>query len=431
MKKTTFIGILFLFVQAVSGQDAQPTLSDSISVYFKEIKSSTNEYHELWNKDLYGAMLLVDPQTRQVYANEADTAGILQAYRNVYAGILPDNINIANTSIDWNGKRWAMIRLPLPQNKYNRIALLAHELFHKAQPSLGFDIHNARNNHLNEKNGRIYLRFEMEALKKAVQADSKKELHQHLTNAMVFRKYRHSLYEGSGAAENTLELNEGIAEYTGVIVSGRSKKQTEEYFVNLINQFFTFPTFVRSFANHTIPVYGYLLYQSNKNWNREITNESNLTNYFIRAFNLDIPADLKKTVENISGKYNGKAIFAEERAREEKIKNLISEYKSKFIEQAHFEIQLEDMSISFNPSNIVPIEGEGTVYPTMRVTDVWGILIVENGALMSSDWDRISLTNPTKIEGEKIVGNGWTLELTKAYSIEKDETSNNYQLIKK
>lgn len=430
MKQTVLITILFLFAQRVTGQKQQ-TFHDSIPVFFSEIEAATKKNTDLWNKDLYGAMLLVDPQTRQLFANEGDTAGILKPNGNSYSGILPDNINIANTSINWNGKRWAMIMLPLPQNKQDRINLLAHELFHSAQPSLGFALTNSENNHLDQRDGRIYLRLELEALKKAIQSSSENELLRHLTNALTFRKYRYTFYDGSDTTENQLELNEGIAEFTGVIISSRNRKQATDFFVNGINSFFANPTFVRSFAYHTIPVYGYLLYNNDKNWNREITIETNLANYFISAFNINIPTDLKKTAEDIADDYNGQTIVQEEIAREEKTKKLIAEYKFKFFEQPHFEIRFEKMNVSFDPRNIIPIEDKGTVYPNIRVTDLWGVLTVENGALMGPNWDKISITNPIKTEDKKIVGDGWTLELTDGYTIEKDERGVNYKLTKK
>jgi hypothetical protein len=380
--------------------------------------------------DLYGGILLIDPQTRQLFANEPDMTGALKPVGNIYTGFLPEDINFANTAIDWGGKSWAMMMLPLPQNKYDRVNLLAHELFHKAQPSLGFILHGAENNHLDQKDGRIYLRLELEALKKAVQSSSKKETRQHITNALIFRKYRHSLYAGFDTTENLLELNEGIAEYTGMMMSGRAKKQAMEHFVNRINVSFSHPTFVRSFAYETIPVYGYLFYADNKNWNKEISAKTDLTNYFIKAFNVIIPGDLKGSVENLSNNYNGKIIIQEETEREEKTKKLIAEYKLKFIEQPHFEIQLEEMSISFDPRNLIPIEDKGTVYPNMRVTDRWGVLTVENGALMSPNWNKITVSSPIKTESKKITGDGWTLELTDGYRIEKNETSGNYKLTK-
>ncbi len=59
-----------------------------------------------------------------------------------------------------------MIMLPLPENKQKRIGLLAHESFHRIQPLLGFELNNTENNHLDQRDGRMYLRLELEALKK-------------------------------------------------------------------------------------------------------------------------------------------------------------------------------------------------------------------------------------------------------------------------
>lgn len=260
---------------------------------------------------------------------------------------------------------------------------------------------------------------------------SKKELQEHLTNALTFRKYRHSLYKGSDSNENLLELNEGIAEFTGVIVSGRNKTQTADFLVDGINDFFKNATFVRSFAYHTVPVYGYLLYNKDKEWNKKITAKTDLTNYFIKAFNSKIAGDLFEVVKRSAEDYNGSAITEEETKREEKTKKLIAEYKTKFIENPHFEIKFEKMNVSFDPRNMIPIEDKGTVYPNIRITDKWGILTVENGALMSPNWDKISISNPNQTGDKKISGDGWVLELAEGYVIKKDNANGNFLLVKK
>ncbi|ROH97706.1 hypothetical protein [Chryseobacterium daecheongense] len=425
------IPILFLMSIQLSFAQEVSIFQDSISANFNEIKIEADKHKQLWGKDLYGPMLLVDPDTRQIFANFSDSTGILKQDGKIYSGILPAEINIANTAVNWNGRRWAMIMLPLPVNKQDRINLLAHELFHVSQPLLGFQLFNVENNHLDEKNGRIYLRLELEALKKALQAHNETERKTYLTHALTFRKYRYLLYPGAYITENLLELNEGIAEYTGSVISGRDRKQSSEHFIESINSFLSNPTFVRSFAYQTTPVYGYLLNNTKKGWNREITVKTNLTEYFIKAFNITLPNDLRKATALILHQYNGKAIISEEEARENKTKKLIAEYKSKFITQPHFELVFEKMNVSFDPRNIIPIEDKGTVYPNIRVTDKWGILTVENGALMSSKWDKILVTSPLKIENKIITGEGWLLELNDGYSVIKDEVTGNYKLTKK
>lgn len=432
MKQSFIFIILFsLFGNYITGQ-GKIVSSDSISIYYDEFKKESQKHIDLWNKDLYGPILLINPKTRAIFANEPDENGMLKADgNNIYTGVLPEKINIANTAVNWSGKRWAMIMLPLSQDKNERLGLLAHESFHRIQPSLGFDLSNEENNHLDQKEGRVYLRLELEALKKAVKSVSQKELQKHLTNAFAFRKYRHSLYKDSGLKENLLELNEGIAEFTGIIVSGRNKEQTMSSLVNGIDEFFNNPTFVRSFAYHTAPVYGYLLYDKDKNWNKRIISKTDLTDYFIKNFNVNIPADLDKVVKSLAHDYNGTAIIEEETKREEKIKSLIAEYKFKFIDQPHFEIKFEKMNVSFDPRNIMPIEDKGTIYPNIRVTDKWGVLTVEKAALMSSRWDKISISNPTQIGEKKISGDGWILELADGYEIKKSNANGNYVLVKK
>ncbi|KUY25681.1 hypothetical protein [Elizabethkingia ursingii] len=430
--KKVFLAFLFLIkISTISAQKAETQDLNSISNYFEEIKTATQQNIRLWNKDLYGGILLVDPKTRQLYSNEPDAQNSLTKQGDIYVGKLPDNINVANTSLMWNGKNWAMIMLPLSENKNNRINLLAHELFHKAQSALGFTQSNKESNHLDQKDGRIYLRLELEALTKAVLSDSKKEQKEHLTNALIFRKYRNSLFPESATIENQLELNEGLAEYTGFMISGRNKAQTKEHFVATTNAFLKNPTYVRSFAYSTIPVYGYLLSQKDKYWNQKIKGDTNLTDFFIQDFGIKIPAHLKANVDKIANNYNGAAIFSEEKVRDEKIKKLIAEYKSKFIEQPHLEIKFEKMNVSFDPRNMIPVEDKGTVYPQIRVTDNWGILEVTKGALISPNWDKISVSSPVKISDELIEGEGWTIKINKAYTVRKDEKCNNYVLGKK
>ncbi len=430
MRYNILLICFLLFTQNVNAQEKNLS-PNQIFTFFDEVKAATKRNYNLWNKNLYGPILLVDAQTRKIYANESDTIGVLKPDGPIFTGVLPNNVNIANTSLNFGGKRWAMMMLPLPENKKDRINLLTHELFHSIQPDLGFTLHNPENNHLDQKNGRVYLRLELEALKKAILSASKKESLQHIENALAFRKYRHLLYVGSDTTENLLELNEGLAEFTGLIISGRKRKEVKEHLINNLNSFLINPTFVRSFAYQTISVYGYLLYNKNRNWNKEITGKENLKNYIAEAFNIKLQDNLESTIRSITLSYDGENIIQEEISREEQKNKLVAAYKLKFMEQPHFEIKFEKMNVSFDPRNIVPLEDKGTVYPNIRVTDLWGVLTVENGALMSANWSKISVTNPTKIEEKNVTGDGWTLELNEGYLVKKDETTGNYILTKK
>jgi len=63
-----------------------------------------------------------------------------------------------------------------------------------------------------------------------------------------------------------MELNEGLAEYTGIMMSGRSSSETINLFEQKLTESQNWPTFVRSFAYVTTPIYGFILNNSVKNW---------------------------------------------------------------------------------------------------------------------------------------------------------------------
>jgi len=426
MRSITYLLLCLLTALPALSQE-KDAYADSAAVYFNEIKEAAPRWQTIWNHPLNGPLLFVNPKTRQLYANCPDTALGLQGAGPVYTGNLPKANNIANTAMQLGSHRWAMVMLPLPTAKQQRLNLLAHELFHRIQPELGFQGPNPDNNHLDEKDGRIYLRLELAALKAALRATGQ-DKQNHLLNAMSFRKYRYQLYPGADTVENALELNEGLAEYTGMTGSGRNASEQIQSFESSLERFLANPTFVRSFAYQTIPLYGYLLQQQDPQWNRQLTIRTRLADYFIKAFPITMPADLKGHVLAILKYYNGDSILTAETARAEQKKILAVRYKKIFIAQPHLDITFVKMSASFNPSTMQPLEDKGTVYPTIRVTDEWGILEAQQGALMSPNWDKITVSAPLKTNGLHISGEGWTLTLNEGWTIAKDKL--NYRVKK-
>jgi hypothetical protein len=430
MKAVIYFSLLLVLCSSTAAWGQHLGRNDSLSAYVGEVKAAMQEHHSLWDKDLYGALLFVDPASRKVWANEPDSAGLLKKEGGLYTGQLPPAVNIANTAVHWSGKRWAMLMLPLPASKTSRINLLAHELFHRAQPELGYQAYSPANEHLDMMQGRLYLRLELEALKSALTAQKPGIRQEHIRNALLFRRYRHSLYPAADSTENLLELNEGLAEYTGLMMSGRNKAAAAQHLLQQQQAFLQNPTYVRSFAYQTVPVWGYLLAQQNKGWNKQLSPQADLTGFFQKAFNVQIPVLSAEAVKNIAAQYGGEQLQAEESRRETRVQQQLEEYTRFFIEEPHLDIPFQNMSISFDPGNIVPLPGRGTVYPNLRVSDVWGILTVEEGALISTDWSKVTLSRPSQIEDHKVSGKGWTLELKDGYKVVPEPASAHYTVRK-
>jgi hypothetical protein len=93
----------------------------------------------------------------------------------------------------------------------------------------------------------------------------------------------------------------------------------------------------------------------------------------------------------------------------------------------------DQISFSFNPNNLESLDGVGTVYPTLTVSDAWGILNVAKGALMFRDGSRVSklhVTVPIDTGARKLEGEGWRLELKEGWRLEPDQRKGDYTLKK-
>ena len=104
------VGILLLTAIAAAGADTPPdSIANAKKVFADARAVSDKEDGHLWGRKLYGRILLVNPDTRAVVANEPDPQGILHAVDGVYVGTLPKSVIISNAPIDWEGLRWTML----------------------------------------------------------------------------------------------------------------------------------------------------------------------------------------------------------------------------------------------------------------------------------------------------------------------------------
>lgn len=402
--------------------------------YFQEaLTISQEDNSQLWGEKLYGPMLFVNPKNRMIVANQQDKEGYLKREGNIYLGKLPKEENIANTAFPWAGYKWTMIIWPLPENKFERANLMMHELFHRIQNNIGFPAKNPTNNHLDEKDGRILIQLEWQALKQALNRTGEKRIDD-VKSALIFREYRRKIYPSADSLESGLELNEGLAEYTGIKLSGRDETAVKTRLSQKVDEAKNLPTFVRSFAYISGPIYGILLDQTKVDWLKNLTKNIDSADILANVYQIEIPQNLKEKVELRSKFYNGDEIQKHEDERERERQNRLESYRKKFVEGAVVIIPLRNMNVQFDPRNLQPLDDLGTIYPNIRISDNWGILTVSNGALMSSNWTKIYLSAlniaPENIDTNPIEGDGWELELKEGWKLVASERKSDYLLKK-
>jgi hypothetical protein len=395
--------------------------------YFQEAQAlCSRDKGKLWGIQLCGPMLFVDPKTRTVVANQPDSEGILTKSGNVFIGKLPATVNIANTAADWAGVKWTMIIFPLPEDRYRRTNLMAHELWHRVQNEIGFPSSGAANNHLDTRDGRVWLQLEWRALAAALSSGGKHR-RRAITDALLFRSYRRAIFPQAASEERQMEMHEGLAEYTGVRLSG--SPNLNQYVVDGdLKEAAKKQTFVRSFAYATGPAYGILLDETGRNWRQGLKKEDDLDVVLQKTLAIKLPQDIKQAAAARARIYSGDKLQASENERENDRQKLLAAYRAKLVDGPVLAIPLQQMSMQFNPGNLLPLDSLGTVYPDIRVVDVWGILTVSKGALINPTFSRIYISAPDNLNASPLQGDGWTLELKAGWTVAAGGRSGDYAI---
>jgi hypothetical protein len=354
----------------------------------------------LWGRSLCSPLLFADPQKGVLMASQPDRQGNLKpAGDGLWTGPLPRGLSPANTATDWAGVEWTMLVWPLPDDPVRRRRLLAHEMWHRLQPALMLPMSNAENPHLDTDQGRVWLRLELRALSAALQSAGDAQ-RQAVEDALAFRAERRRIFPNARAEEIMLENNEGLAEWTGYALDGAPREVKVKAVADQLRA--ERPSYVRSFAYLTGPAWGLLLDEASPGWNRHLGARSDIAGLLAEA--LKITPDPLIARERAPA-YGGPAILQEEAARSRELAERQAKFRALFVEGPTLTLTLsERMQFAFNPNNLVRLPGYGTVYPTLRVTDDWGILNVTGGALMAPGWKSVTVALPQQ-------GQGWTLEL--------------------
>jgi hypothetical protein len=381
--------------------------------------ASDRDAGRLWGMPIYGPLLFVEPQSRLLIANQADAQGALRAEGGLFVGRLPDGVPMANTGTEWSGVRWAMIVLPLPEDPLYRVELMEHELFHRLQPALHLPLASSAPIHLESLEGRTLLRLEWRALAAALKADDPVARRRAVADALTFRAQRRALFPAGVADERGLELNEGLAEDTGCAVAASSPAERRTLALHFLESGERRPTFARTFAYASGPGYGALLDPLAPGWRRGITAGSDLGAILARASDFKVPRDLAAESARRAAAYDGVALRSTETERDRARQAREVAARQRFVSGPHLTLPMREQQISFDPNTLQPIEGLGTVFGTLEVTEAWGTLKVQGGggALMKGDWSAVTLGAPDDPAATPLQADGWTLRLSAGWKL--------------
>ena len=383
----------------------------------------------LWRRSLCGPIALVDRQTRLVIANDTVAGKHFLRLADAYVTTLPGNQYVANTSFPWGGRTWTMVALPLPKDRYARVSLVMHEVFHREQEALGLRQPDALNNQLDMRPGRTWLRLEYRALARALEAlpDLKGARH-HAESALLFRAQRRSLYHGSDSLEATLEIQEGLPEYTGQRLAMQLTSEGPARVAKYVRDYETTPTFVRSFAYGTGPALGVLLDQFDPDWRDSIRVNRDMGALLAKAIDLKLPRSLAAFGRARAQEYGWAEVDRTEAARDSARAPAMASYRARLGDGAVVTLRQSKDSLawSYDPTELIGFDLQSTVYPSGNFSAPWGKLTVDHGGvLVQNDFSQIRIAAPAAPaagNANEINGDGWTLVLNPGWSLRADSS---------
>jgi hypothetical protein len=387
---------------AIGQETIGPFDRERAAQFFREATAlCEREGGRLWGLSLCGPMVFGDPITKAIATSQPAPEAPP-----------PASLGFANAAMKWGDSRWATFAWPLtPTDARLRAKLMIHELFHRVQPELGLLIaESAENPHLDTVEGRYWIRLEWRGLARALSAQG--ELRRAaLSDALAFRRARHAAFPGSSESEHVLDVNEGLAQYTGTVVAAGSDADAVTDAIGQLAQAERNETFVRTFPYASGVAYGLLLDAWSPGWPRQFKSVDDLGQLAAKAAGARPTQD----VDAAARTYGGPELKVAETDRHETRARRIADLRRRFVDGPVLVLPGSRNS-SFVTSGMTPIPGEGTIYPSFRSTAEWGTLAADE-ALQRPDRSSIRVPGPATVQGRLVTGRGWTLQLAPGWTV--------------
>lgn len=419
IRSAWWFGLIVLSLCLVNPAAAQVD-QQRAETYFKEAATlCQRDGGRLWGVSLCGPMVFADARTRTLATNQPRPTEEW-----------PRVLGFTNAPLEWGGSRWAAyiwdFTMTLSTPRVRREFML-HELFHRIQPGLGLITAGgparAGNEHLDTVEGRVWLRLEWRALARALD-QSGENRKRAVSDAAAFRLMRRSQFANAAENERVEEIREGLAQYTGIVVTADSHADAVASAIEHLAAAEGHETFLQQ-AYTTGVGYGILLDAASADWRRKVRSDSDLGQMLMAALKIRPAADPIK----VSARYGGTEIRAAEKTRDEKHKARLLELRNRFVDGPGLLVP-SGGGASFDAVGATPIPGVGTVYVRpYRTSSAWGTLEATKGILINEDGTR-RLSGPVRIDGTTLTGEGWTVTVAQGWTVRSGPRSGDYQIMR-
>ena len=366
--------------------------------FFKEAQAlCERDGGRLWGVSICAPMVIGDART-QTFATSRPAPDAPR----------PRLIGILNGPIKWGDTVWAALSWETIANvpPHVRNSMFLHESFHIVQRTpLGLAVGTNSAEHLDTVEGRYWLRLEWHALARALR-DSGEARTLAIRDAVAFRQARYARFPDKVETERALDINEGLASYTGIVLAAASTSAAIASALDELTGQESGESYVRTAAYASGPAYGLLLDAASPGWTRTVRSSDNPALLLLRALGVQPTADATAA----AARYGGAELRAAEERREQQRQARMAELRRRFVDEPILVMPGGGRGFSDSHGAVV-IPDVGTIYfGEYHQTGDWGALDANKGVLISTDGRTRRLPAPVRGDGTSISGDGWTLK---------------------
>lgn len=384
--------------------------------YFKEAQAlCERDGGRLWGVSICAPMVIGDART-QTFATSQPPPDAPR----------PKLIGLLNGPIQWGDTMWAALTWDTVASQPPRTGnMFLHESFHIVQAQLGLGVSRDESEHLDAVEGRYWLRLEWRALARALR-ESGEPRALAVREALAFRQARHTRYPDRVETERALDINEGLASYTGTVLTAQSEADAIAGVLDLLAGAEGGESFVRTFAYASGPAYGLLLDAASPGWPRRVRASDDPAAMLMRALGVQPVADAAAA----AARYGGAELRAAEEQRDQQRQARIAELRRRFVDGPVFVMPGGGGGMSDSRGAVV-IPDVGTVYfGPFRMSGAWGTLEADKGVLVASDGRLRRLPAPVRRDDTTISGDGWTFKAAPGWVIREGGRRGDYEVVR-
>ena len=415
MKKVSILTVLFLqiVIHICYGQlsPCEKTMEESLQQIADVLNKQ--EARDLWDASLNAPIIIINHIENKMYFTAIENGKVQPIKEEPWNSKTP----LANSIFEYEGKKYvivihaALMFSPCEE----RVNILAHEIFHLHQNDLGIHNEMSTNVHMDEIEGRALLQIEMKALQQALNGDL-----QSLHDALYIRAYRQRLYPQNN--EDAYELNEGLAEYTGVKLSKENLhqhiKSRLDYNINT--------GYTNAFGYATGAAYAVILDELYPQWKQDKDLDKGMVFLIKKSYPQYAVTNDDLYLKKLLDKYNYEKLLIDEKEMIKSFGDIVSFEKLLDTKTPKLRIINNGINFSYNPTDRVTALSDAVLLRNITLMGEWGQLIVKSGIVRLNNWTEFYLLPPNEIIENTILGDDYEIKLNKGWKVV--ELYGNYQI---